>query len=720
MVASGGWRPWSRWWLGATLILIGVGCQSKSPPPTEATSEGAAATEATPTTTPDSADGATRGLKIRPNVTSFPGRWGLVITQPMMDQNQEPLFRDLCLAILEFNAGEGGALTAQVLAKMEQAPEAKVSELKAEGAKLSFQMSWADAPGDFQGTLADGVIRGSLSLPGAGVVLAMLRPTEETSFEGWDPTPPSAGLALFTAAVKDKNQPQAMLAVAKELRGSPLSMQAYDGMVQRLAAFGGFDDAKLREFRDDYLAAAAPWGDRIVEQSKLNVALGVVSTRKHPEFALELINAAAQTEPLKTQAAETIKLVTDQANVDIALRDIKSEQADVAAGGYATLKDLLAAQRYNAEILEALGTHAQKTGDTAAAKEYFADILALPLLEQFLLQSRSGQPPGDPGPRDQLLTLWETEHGSVEGFDEFLAETYRRRIEELSASTREAATAVVPEAERQRTILVELHTGTGCPPCVAGDLGASFLRQTYPSDSVVVVQFHQHIPMPDPLVNQDSEDRFGYYEAGGTPAAFVDGFATPAPGVGGFLQSTQQAYRVLRAGVDARLKQPAGCTLELTAAVTDGELSVTAVVPTLPEGMADSLRLRLALVENEIAYAAPNGIREHHYVVREMLGGAKGTAVRDGKLEYTLQMPLAEVQSHLDDYLAQFEAGRNLTFPEKPTTLKSLSLVGWVQNDLTREVLETKLIPVAGTEQPATTEPAPAAAETPAPQSPAP
>jgi hypothetical protein len=697
-----GWARHSRWCLmlilSATLAL--PSCKPASKAPDAATSDAAAATDDTTTAamtvTPD---GKTlRGIKVRPNVTSLPGRWGMMITQPVPDQQtNQPILREICVAILDFTEANGG-IEGKVVAKIDDAPETQISDVKLDGSKIDFKLSWADSPGDFQGELVDGVVRGSALLPGVGVVLAALRPTEESSFEGWNFAPPVPGLEIFTAAMQQKEQPQAMQAAAAKLRGSVLSVQALEGLFMRLTQYSQMEEAAVRQLHADYMLTVAFWGPRIVTQSRINAAIGVVSARRYPDFALELIDSLQDlSTDQQSQLAETLSMARDQALADRSLQQIKSDQPEVAAAAYTTLKEVLASQQYNAEVLEAMGNYAATHNEPAAAKTYFSDILALPLLEPFLKEIHASQPPGDPTPRDQLIELWQAEHGNLDGFEDHITAVYQQRLAELAEKARTAAPTIIPDGERQRTVLVEFYTGTACPPCVAGDVAASILRGTYPVTDVIVMQLHQHIPMPDPLANPDGESRFSYYEGQGTPAAFVDGFVTPPPGVGGLLQRADMSYRVLRSGVDQRLKMPAGCELQLAAEVRDGELIVSASATGLPaEGTANH-RLRLALVEDEIVYKAQNGIREHHCVLREMLGGAKGTGPRDGKFEYTSQMPFAEIQEHLLDALTQFEAGRNFTFDEKPMELKALSLVGWMQNDETREVLQAKIIPVTGT-----------------------
>ena len=56
--------------------------------------------------------------------------------------------------------------------------------------------------------------------------------------------------------------------------------------------------------------------------------------------------------------------------------------------------------------------------------------------------------------------------------------------------------------------LVELFTGAQCPPCVAADIAFDAEAvKSYKAADVVLLQYHLHIPGPDPLTNADSEKR---------------------------------------------------------------------------------------------------------------------------------------------------------------------------------------------------------------------
>src|SRR5262249_60565694 len=75
-----------------------------------------------------------------------------------------------------------------------------------------------------------------------------------------------------------------------------------------------------------------------------------------------------------------------------------------------------------------------------------------------------------------------------------------------------------------RGVLVEVWPGAACPPCGGVDLGFDALIKTYQPSEVVMLQYHLHIPRPDPLTNEDSESRSTYYgdAVEGTPTLIAN------------------------------------------------------------------------------------------------------------------------------------------------------------------------------------------------------
>lgn len=684
-------------WLGFLLVILAVGCQSKPSTPSADSADGKSA----------QADPAASGP------TTFPGKWALVVTQQVPDQNGQPTFRDLHLMLFEIKEGTDGP-TAQVLGNLENAVKFTIEGVKIDGDQCTLNLGAAENQVEFQGTLKDGVVRGTMMVKGGGgVAPAMLRPTKETKYDtqAWDPAPVTAGADLLIKAFGGKSQPADTITAGVELRGTALSLEAFGSVFNRLPAFATADDQSMKTIARLYLDSATLWGPRMADQVRATVILTTAGSRKYPRLALQWLDEAK--DKLQPEAFEVYKEAIDsareQALVDIALIEIKAEDADIAKAAYDKLEATLATQRYNPELLHALAVYANGHELPDKATEYWGDIVALPLLEGTWIRMQQGKPPGDGMPRELLTKLWETKHGNVEGFDKFLEDTYNRRMTELADTIRKTGPAKA-ETESTRPVLIELFTGAMCPPCIAGDLALDLVSQDYPAPKVIALRYHQHIPGPDPLANQDTEDRFGYYEGTGTPLMVVDGGGVPAPGVGGMLQHVGQSYAVLRKGVDERFKTTSEVVVKATAALENGEVVVTAEATGWPEDKAKRLRLRLALVENAVPFLAPNGIRVHEHLVRTMIGGAKGTAVKSGKLSIDTKVSLKDLKQSLEEYLTQFEKNRGTDFPIKPLALENLSVVAWVQNDENREVLHTVIVPVSGSAPATADKPADAAA----------
>jgi hypothetical protein len=109
------------------------------------------------------------------------------------------------------------------------------------------------------------------------------------------------------------------------------------------------------------------------------------------------------------------------------------------------------------------------------------------------------------------------------------------------------------------------------------------------------------------------------------------------------------------------------------------------------------VRLRVAVVEDQVEFVAPNGIRHHRMVVRTLLGGPGGKAAnKDKVLEYSIAIPLAELKARQVAYMAQVEHGKRVTFSAYPAVMKPLHVVAFVQNDATKEVLQAAATSVTG------------------------
>jgi hypothetical protein len=116
------------------------------------------------------------------------------------------------------------------------------------------------------------------------------------------------------------------------------------------------------------------------------------------------------------------------------------------------------------------------------------------------------------------------------------------------------------------------------------------------------------------------------------------------------------------------------------------------------EKPGDKVRLRFALVEEQVRYVGGNQVRFHHDVVRALPGGADGFPVKEKTTKQTASVSLAELRKNLSAYLDDF--GKQHPFPNerRPLDLKKLRVVAFVQDDETKEVLQAAQVDVKGAE----------------------
>ena len=238
------------------------------------------------------------------------------------------------------------------------------------------------------------------------------------------------------------------------------------------------------------------------------------------------------------------------------------------------------------------------------------------------------------------------------------------------------------KAKSDRVVLVELFTGAECPPCVAADLAFDALAQSYKPTEVVLLQYHMHIPGPDPLTSPDSESRQRYYERAveGAPSTIFNG--QPAAAGGGKRYQAPEKYEEYVETLDPLLETPAGASLKVTASLKGSKITIDAKVEKLPE-LGDDMRLRLVLVEETVNYKGGNGVPVHHQVVRSMPGGANGTAIKEKTFEKKFTVDVEDVRKQLKDYLEKFE--KKAPFPNKARPLDLKKLLQAAQVDIKGE-----------------------------------
>src|SRR5262249_37016011 len=145
---------------------------------------------------------------------------------------------------------------------------------------------------------------------------------------------------------------------------------------------------------------------------------------------------------------------------------------------------------------------------------------------------------------------------------------------------------------------------------------------------VVRLQYHLHIPDPDPLANPMAEARAKYYGAQirGTPVSLFNG-KSEAAGGGRDPAEAESKFIQYKKVIDALLETPAKVKLQLAVQRDGDKIAVNAKVSDLARP-DDRTRLRVMLAEELVRYQGGNGLRYHHHVVRSFVGRPDGVPLK--------------------------------------------------------------------------------------------
>lgn len=241
------------------------------------------------------------------------------------------------------------------------------------------------------------------------------------------------------------------------------------------------------------------------------------------------------------------------------------------------------------------------------------------------------------------------------------------------------------KGDSNRVAVMELFTGAQCPPCVAADVAFDALGKSYRPKDLVLIQYHLHIPGPDPLTNADTVARAKYYGVNSTPSTFFNGKAEGRGG--GAMANAEKKYDEYRGYIDPLLEKPAGAQLRVTASRQGQRININAAVADLAEP-GDDVKLRLLLVEESIRYVGSNNLRFHHQVVRALPGGVDGLPLKEKETKHQAVVELPELTKQITSYLDDFAKQRPFPNTDRPLDFKHLRVIALVQNDKTKEILQ--------------------------------
>ena len=253
----------------------------------------------------------------------------------------------------------------------------------------------------------------------------------------------------------------------------------------------------------------------------------------------------------------------------------------------------------------------------------------------------------------------------------------------------------VPAQPGDRTVLLEMFTGAGCPPCAGADLAVDALRERFSDEQLVVLMHHVHIPRPDPMANAATVARSDLYAITGAPTFIVDGTRRETGGAS--RENAARPYERVKTHLEAALATPAGADLRVRATLAGGVATVH-VEPQL-RLPTERVMVRVALVERELRYGGENGIRFHPMVVRAL---AERPLPKPGEA-VSVEFAVADVAASLRSYLDGFEQRNDrfgpMRFAEKKAAIdaRNLGVVVFLQSDEDRAVLQSRYVELGAT-----------------------
>lgn len=300
-------------------------------------------------------------------------------------------------------------------------------------------------------------------------------------------------------------------------------------------------------------------------------------------------------------------------------------------------------------------------------------------------------------PEDQQVRVWSTYKMALENAatpNKEAIKTVAATIEKIESKIDAEYMKKVPpfkptafagrkDKAANQVVVMELFTGAQCPPCVAADVAFDALEKTYKPTELVLLQYHLHIPGPDPLTNSDTEARARFYGVNSTPSTFFNG-KLQAPGGGGMANS-EGKFKQYVAIIDRLLEKTTDVKITGNS-VRSGDKMKIAVEVAGAEG--DDLKLHLLVVEETIKYVGGNQLRFHHHVVRSMPGGVAGVAIDNKAFKHTTVVDLNDVKKGLTQYLDDKASSMPFPKPDRPLDLKGLHVMVLVQNDKSKEILQ--------------------------------
>lgn len=241
-----------------------------------------------------------------------------------------------------------------------------------------------------------------------------------------------------------------------------------------------------------------------------------------------------------------------------------------------------------------------------------------------------------------------------------------------------------------RVVLAELFTGSECNPCLAADAAYDKLLERYGRSELAVLEYHLHIPRPDPMTNTNTEARAKFYQVFSTPTSIINGEDKVIGG--GPRVASKSAFEEYCAAIEQDITEPPRATISLSGTLSGNEITLSGKA-SAEDDTSSHLKFFVVLAEDEIHYQGSNTVSVHRFVVRKIVSPLDGVDFAKGAAALKTTVNISELSDSLKTYLDQFEArvpGGKI-FKEKKYEIApaNLYLVAFVQDIGTKKILQS-------------------------------
>jgi predicted negative regulator of RcsB-dependent stress response len=250
-----------------------------------------------------------------------------------------------------------------------------------------------------------------------------------------------------------------------------------------------------------------------------------------------------------------------------------------------------------------------------------------------------------------------------------------------------------------KVVLAELFTGAECNPCIAADRAFDELSEYFPRTDLAILEYHLHIPGPDPLTNPDTFKRYIWYGGNfGTPTVFFEGKEKITGGGPKFI--TANRFNVYDYIIKKYLDEKPGIQIAGDARLNNDKIDINISLKSNKTKTANpNPMLHIALAEKSVKYIGANGINKHIFVVRDLIDGQSGTKLSSLNETISREVNIHELKEKINSYLTNPTTDASWKAPSfhgwrmginelNKIDTKKLVLVVWVQDDNTKEVLQ--------------------------------